>query len=109
MPRKDLNKFLLNKAKESEKVIPWSDLDQKTFYEVVNVSQPFDNKFSQSHILSLKSLDDDSVVKVFSISRLPVDDFGDDSVSHYIKSNGLKPCDDGKRKYYDFTYFNDEK
>ena len=65
MPRKDLNKKLLKRAEEEDRVIPWSELTQKRFYQVISVSTAFENKYGESHILTLEDLTNDRRLKVY--------------------------------------------
>ena len=59
MPRKELNKLLLKRAEEEARVIPWSQLKTGTFFEVISVSNAFENKFGESNILTLEDLTTD--------------------------------------------------
>ena len=109
MPRIDLLKKLEARAEKENKVIPWSELKQDAFFEIISVTNSFENKYGESHILKLEDLQTDEKVSAFSISRLPIQDFLDSKKQHFIRSNGLKPCDGGKKNYYDYTYLTEDK
>ena len=109
MPRLDLLKKLKARAEEEEKVFKWGELETDTFFEIISVSNGFKNEFGESRILTLEDLETGKRVCVFSTSCLPIQDFLNDKKQHFIRSNGLKPCDGGKKNFYDFTYLAEDK
>ena len=109
MPRIDLLKKLKACAEENDKIIPWGELKTDTFFEIISVSNGFENKFGESRILTLEDLETDKRVRVFSTSCLPVQDFLNDKKQHFIMPKGLKPCDGGKKNFYDYKYLTEDK
>ena len=66
------------------------------------MSNTFENKYGQSHILTLENIENDKKYRVFSIERLPIDEFTDKTKEHFLIPKGLKPCSSGN--FYKFSH-----
>ena len=83
----------------------WSELDKGVWFEITAVSQPFEGKYGDCHIITLRNVETDEVKKVFSISRLPMQKIASDIelFSVFVKSNGLKVAQTSGNSYFDFN------
>ena len=105
MPRLDLLKKIRALDEEQDKVIPWSELEVDAVFQVLSVRKAFENKFRESHILDLQNIENDKKCRVFSIDRLPINNFYDKTKEHFLIPKALKPCKNGQ--FYKFSYISE--
>ena len=91
-------------SKEQSAPKKWAELDVGVWFQIINVSNPFEGKFGECHIITLRNVETDQVEKTFSISKLPMEKIISDIETHnvFVKSNGLKVAQTSGNSYFDF-------
>ena len=91
-------------SKEQSGPGKWADLDVGVWFQITDVSNPFDGKFGECYIITLRNIETDQIKKTFSISKLPMEKVISDIVTQnvFVKSNGLKVAQASGNNYFDF-------
>ena len=91
-------------SKEQSAPGKWADLDVGIWFQIIDVSQPFEGKYGECYIITLRNVETDQIKKTFSISKLPMKTISSDieKYSVFVKSNGLKVAQASGNSYFDF-------